>query len=123
MKRKLKYQVQEVTLTNPTVAGTWETDFELDTNYTRCTGIWVKAVAVGGLSNYFIGLSDTSGVIIDLCDADLMQAATSVAPDDKFISCDFPIIQGQGLKIRVKNTASTGSAFTLEVHARLVDPR
>jgi len=121
MERNLKYQVQEVTLANPTTAGTYETSFDLDTNYEKCTGLWVKAVVVGGLTNYMIGLSDNAGVILDLADADLMQAATSVAPDDKFLSVNFPIIQGQGLKVRVKvpTGQSTGSAFTLEVHARL----
>lgn len=111
--------MQEVTLTNPTTAGTYETNVDLDDSYKRVTGIWVKAVAIGGLTNYFVGISDNNGVIVDLSDADMMQAATSVAPDRKFLSVNFPIIKGQGVKVRVKNTASTSAAFTLEVHFRL----
>lgn len=119
LQRNAKIQVKEVTLANPTVAGTYEKAFELDDNYDKCTGIWVKAVAVGGLTNYFIGLSDNNGVIVDLSDADLMQAGTSVAPDQKFLSVEFPIIKGQNLQIRIKTGEATNAAFTLEVHARL----
>lgn len=119
LKRNTKIQVKEVTIANPTAAGTYETTFELDTNFQRCTGMWVKAVSTGGLTNYFIGISDNNGVIVDLSDADLMQAGTEVAPDLKFLSVEFPIMQGQGVKIRVKTEATTSAAFKLEVHARL----
>lgn len=117
--RNIKIQVQEVTLTNPTVAGTYETAFDLDDSYERCTGLWVKAISTGGLTNYFVGMSDNNGVIVDLSDANLMQADNSVAPDQKFLSMSFPVIKGQGFKVRVKIEASTSAAFKLEVHAKL----
>ncbi len=119
-KSRVKYQKKLCTIPDGSAANTYEFPFELDSEYDRCTGLWVYEFDSGGLSGArYIGLKDTNGRILDLAGHELLEN-NAVEPNKKFLNVDFKIIKGQGLTIMKKTTSAvSGSDYQLLFHARI----
>ncbi len=106
--KKVKYQAVEISNAASTAAGTYEHSITLDSGYDRCTGIILYDNT--GTQNVQIGLDDKQGTILDLVHENLIGSTQKYAGDKRFLKLNFPVINGQALKIRQKLESAIGGS-------------
>ena len=120
--RKSKIQIKEISIAQGTESLHKEYDLALDArDFSKCDGIYLEVIKDGGVNDYQFGISDTTGVILDMTGSKFLQASEAVAPDQKFLTATpFELREGQGLRVKVQINNPLQSELTLLFHFRLI---
>lgn len=106
---KKKIQTGQITIAATAVAGIYEVDIvKLNEAYNKVTGIEVHQIHASGQSYYRLGFKDNSGEIITLVHVDSFKSSSTVPPDKKAKSIEFPA-NNQTLKAIIELPAANDS--------------
>lgn len=124
--KRIKYQKLLVTVGSATASGTTsQSEIQLDSSYTKCTGIQIQEISDGGITNgfYRVGIKDDNQVYLDVVHKNVLLGGTNPPPKDRFMPITIDIRDGIKTQVQVNNPASLSSDLQIEVVFRLEDER
>lgn len=119
IRNRIKIQQVEVTLATTNTAGERDVAFQVDTSFSKITGMRILEITDGDQgSEYNVGLRSKDGNIIDPVNKTTFESSSAVAPDAKFLKLDADIEDGMNLRV-VYQTVGTIATDALNFYVQL----
>lgn len=117
-KKVIKYQTKEIVLPAGTPATTKDTNINLDSAFTNCTGVAIHEKTNGGISSYDVGLADDTRMYHHLTDKKDWIAGDGVPLNNRYKNIDIPN-EGQVIRVTIKPDAAVVSELRVQIVFRL----